>query len=1376
MMSNNSNWEVNEKKNFGHFQGPFDLAVTRIQPVVASRFRSRVEQFNINLVNVEQHVENQADLSLDFGLLRDSLNTIFDDIVNSYGNDIKHTIAQVNITANYLKKRYIKSGLFRAGNAESVKNNLDFLVNEISVVSQSSEFNVFLHESFTLEIILTHDFVTGCQFNFDDVSISTPLYFFKENKNNVMACKTLFRKSKNETFLNLLKFGIVDVSNLVGDLDNNCVLISLAFAIILRQNVQCFNPAIKLVFKKYLHAPLHMIEDLGLCYLSNNDSMFSKITRFANDFQCNVLLYGKADPLNMNSETHLLCQFKCKHAVKFIPIKLMWLQKSADQGHVCNLTYVQHFIKGIRHRSKVFCQICCKEFATQNFRMHNCIFRKCKSCYLFLEREYVDLPYNAICIKDEKFSSSVICNKCNISFRSWTCKTEHDINVCKLLRLHQKCNTRYLRYDKHVCNTHFCRKCLSFHLSNVHNCSISSTRSSSINSSISSEFKQTFILIGQHTGGQTGVVTGHAEWLYLSIKQLNNNASKAYSSYPFENDMDARFVSMFNALFNQLLLKQSCRNALVLTDEDIFKEIVLLKFSDKPCTEPFISLMFVKKLVYKHITFKCYTNFVPLFDFQIAIKLGLNSALFLCSKDITLHALCSDKMIPINDDICQVESVVGTCKTEYSQLIKDRRSLLSSWPHGTHVSSRSLLYDIVSSRMELTAQSLIYCCQFVNNIHSNLGLSMLNTDMFYRYNSLISAGFETAIACLPQNSVSYVPTLYSESSILNVSSKAEIVLCQLFIQIHKEECGGTDDQCQIYCSFSTLGNYRVDGVKVNPDLVIICHRLCISKAFFIEGNFKYICKEHKQVDRPSYFNKYVNISQLQSDAQRKIGYFMSKAGHIKDYSIIPECCIRDTQSSMISDEVKLLITGITDDKLGKYNQRLSLSFTSFDKSAFDKLDYQACIMPQLIHTCLYYCDHNNTNSRILKYDLNSAYISTLLPPGPICLPSGGIQRLCGHDADKWFKCVTDSNSTFFAALKIRILERPTGLKLPFFAFKNASKTQPYTCLTFCSKCILKGCVDFCKHRVDKSFIVQCLLDDAIYAVKIGYKIQVLQVHYWKGIYVPRLQEFAQLLLNAKNDNNPMAKYLSKLISVQSFGRFALNIEKQYYRVKLVPNCLSLLHLIETKAIGHADFYTSLDGVVHCLATGKSSDSWALRKLAAKLKVNPLIFAAMSNAVRTKLHNDALLIMSSNFTKLIRLDVDCILFLLTDLNHYSRVKSIFNDAGSHFSYKLESDNINAVATFSKRSYGLKYSSNLFTIRVCGLSISFNDRFCNDYIFNIIFERFLNKLKETTDNKLRILFKSPPSIPTQLVCTNNMRYADSVPYGTKPQRLTTSCITK
>lgn len=248
-------------------------------------------------------------------------------------------------------------------------------------------------------------------------------------------------------------------------------------------------------------------------------------------------------------------------------------------------------------------------------------------------------------------------------------------------------------------------------------------------------------------------------------------------------------------------------------------------------------------------------------------------------------------------------------------------------------------------------------------------------------------------------------------------------------------------------------------------------------------------------------------NEMHNETEKKIKKFKEKAEtDVLRIVEIGVCCILDTKKSFkVKNEFMILFKN-NKAKSDEYIHILENYKSMYNKEYYTPIEYKSCILPQMIHNNLFFAEHNNTNTKIQKYDISSAYISSLMDT-KLVMPCGNSYILYFDEAQIWFQNFlkglennSNEDSNIFAAIKaIVYMENGKKTVIPFFPLtaKAKSKSTGYSnisqktqrnylsdcqyCVNYISNKCRRKTPKYCFHKKksQRQFVVQCLLPDIL---------------------------------------------------------------------------------------------------------------------------------------------------------------------------------------------------------------------------------------------------------------------------------------------------------
>ena len=461
---------------------------------------------------------------------------------------------------------------------------------------------------------------------------------------------------------------------------------------------------------------------------------------------------------------------------------------------------------------------------------------------------------------------------------------------------------------------------------------------------------------------------------------------------------------------------------------------------------------------------------------------------------------------------------------------------------------------------------------------------------------------------------------------------------------------------------------------------------------FIEGNFKYICKIHKDTQSNKYFNqeKLNEIGKL----KRKI-FRMKIRDEVKECFTIGECCIKRNnyprnfkKSTLFSNE---------------FGKKVLLKLDKYNKNNYIRINYQNCINPAFnIKLCQSFNKEGSTN-QANKYDIDSAFL-TCLTHDDFKLPKTTIPKivLVNQDSDTFFKKI-DENDNNFGFIKFLCIPNKND-NLQFFPYYSDKFGIQYT---FCKKCCDNNnkTLETCKHNEDeRGFFVETYLKDALYFRKNSLgKIKVVHIIYFESKHNEELSYLANLLLKFRKEKSFLCKLFSKQIALTSIGRFAFNVDKHCNKKDVIlNNYTELMFELESKNIKNLDFY---DNVV-IARKKKNLSTFDNNLLSARLNCSSLLFGVVNNRIRQELYDIYLKTKIDNFYNILRFDTDALILSFPNkCTNNEVIKYIFRT--SKFKYKLEYEDIEKLINLRKKSHFFVHEGKTI-VKIPGLSLNVEKR--------------------------------------------------------------------
>ena len=351
---------------------------------------------------------------------------------------------------------------------------------------------------------------------------------------------------------------------------------------------------------------------------------------------------------------------------------------------------------------------------------------------------------------------------------------------------------------------------------------------------------------------------------------------------------------------------------------------------------------------------------------------------------------------------------------------------------------------------------------------------------------------------------------------LKNTSRHELFVSEIITKKHK----------QLFPGHRILSLCNGDGyqktVEGNLSSDIFCEDCNV--AIFVEGYFKYDCSLHKDEhlsERKILLNKLGLL---------KRATFCKKV-NIKKCFILPTCCIERgeyTQDFMESAFFDIKLTENAENKI-----------KCFPINHYQKLNFQDAILSPfnfpLVKAFKCYKDC------ILKFDIESAYISVFEDPEFILPSSNKATIFVGEDANNYVKQV-DLTKTF-CVVRIFILPKD-DLEFQVFPLKvNRTSTFSFYCKS-CSKDGKPPKPCFIHSNEQKGVHITCYGRDIVFFDSLNYKYKATEVISFPATHNSDIEKYFKNFREFKSRSIcNLEKTISKRAALATLGRCAFNIQK-----------------------------------------------------------------------------------------------------------------------------------------------------------------------------------------------------------------------------------------
>ena len=1147
-----------------------------------------------------------------------------------------------------------------------------------------------------------------------------------------LKCRQIARKSKQLGFDNLiffkkLKFGIVDLTELDSKLvDGYCLPLSLAFAKLCENQNHNVIDTLQIIFNDYQTKELVLWAESILGFSPVTGDFFSSIELYSKLLGRSIFVMC----INKDGAMEIFYKTDIHNAVpNYLPIYLLYTEPKEDE--ITNRMSHCSYIFEVNLNSQIkFCKICQRKVSPKKIKSHTCLILRCKGCLNYYSRRGSNYSINgqAACLSKLVDNFYKKCNLCGRLFTNKSCYETHcklTALACKTYRHCTKCKRMFLNQTGHIhyCYEKWCFKCCSYHQQNQLQCYVKPIEKVTTKRG---KYKEL-------------VFTLHLSWtenmcpvVCLSSQiDVENVLSNCYTKTAFNQDIlvindlnDFNFNCINDCVKGtytfdyvvepllQFMYRKFELNKLVFivgnaTFEFICKNMTVINASfqyvaESPCTIKINNRITIKKLS------SYYDNSVN--------NLALEIESINCASTLMPYRIAKCTQLDLNKSHnldkheFPIEDVFGSSIKDYKQLLKERDNLDQVYSNTNK--DRVLHFRIVAQqhavlfqtviKLELVFKKLLTDVVSLGNKDAITGNEMENKKpSLFSYTSTTKAVFSMFLMVLPKNSLPILSShIKSDTKLIGVS-KAEILVCKFFSNIHTKMC--KTDKIMSYVTgdrsqFTTFNNLSCDFYCSSCRLAI-----------FVQGLFKSTCKYHPNLKRNQFYGN--NLLEMQYKSKIKIKRFKKLAGKkVSRILEIFECCVYCTDNwsdgkNSIALELKKY-DGYSDlDYLQSTFKSLTKSYSLEDNLP---LDYQLSIQSQIVESMKLICNSDDQQCDIRRFDLSSAYIRCLESPNLQLPMSCNLNILHGSNGQTFVDesiINAPAHNLPFCVIRARVFTNKVNdvsKYLPYFSYTN---TKGKSSLTLCKMCSNDMIAQVCLHTpYEQSFIVNCLSEDLRYAYDLGYYFNILEVHYWpnKGHY-NGLSSIASLFLKYKQTSDMFTSKIVKKMGLSAIGRWAMNY-KDFGTWKKIENFVHLMHFNKNKVLKMYDVYS--ENTCYGLVKLRESDN---QKKNHRNNVSPIVLSAICSTVKRRIHSDCLKVKLSNTLSLIRIDADCITIKLSfNQNADDECNDIFLCTRDNLFYKKEPNFIRRLFSYKRRSYSIEYDKYA-VIKSCGFSATLDTRF-------------------------------------------------------------------
>ena len=1310
-----------------------EVFATRENPKAYKQYNTKLDTFllSIDKLDLEKNDKDRSIIKFsDINFLESIIRSFYKRIIEYYKSPKPYRSfqCQMDISLNNLNLKYLRSGLFKAdSNFEDI---IKILLSQL-LSAFRSDHNLLIDQSFKIYLTVTN--MTNTFPTYKPIGLT---------RRNLSLANELLNSQfmATKTFFDLLKTGIIDITQINKTYNEiNCTFLNISFAYFMRSRnipllraLDLFTDTGLNYFYKFMS--YFKLEKLDNLIETEKQSLFNVLENISRKLRRAIVLICPSKQFTFNNE--IIFMSKNRQSIKnYLPIYLSLTKEANNKLHI---SFAFDF--KIKSNSNLFCQVCTKSVS---HKFHSCLHPICFLCQRYMSKYSLHFTED-ICRKMIIKNVEKKCEKCKNFFQNENCFLTHMKNKlsAKMCLPYHKCKhcKIFIREDfkKHICFVKFCTKCKKKHKT-TDLCYISSE----INTCKKIGHKTYFLHI---------TFSADEEAIFASVTNINNGGvhetiflaqNKTFFDQKqlLKNWESLHDVFCVNSVFNYFeKLKCNKENLTIFCDATTFKFLC-----DYICNEN-SSLQFAKtglsafklKFNKKLIRYRKLDSIIDLKLFELAFYCNKDMILIQMPLQFTKKAILSSEITSVNLSDFNLQ-YIGSSRRMYDQLLIEKANF-EELKDKTNI----LFLRIANNINHIYLSSIYHLSQMFSRCQTDL-LTPKNVPIL-TFSTLSAAGNYILRSKLEKNSLPVLNHKYT--NIRFNTSKLEILLVQTLAELHFFTC---KDKNKFY-SFVTRDGKQHQKNQFSSDF--FCDQCFF--IYFVEGKFKVdFCAQGCKIDsKKTFFG--MDKSFLSLKAKKNRQKMINLCDNKKIQCIVfNECCFeKDDNLSVLSAHIE--------NHLQKFeipNKTLKLNYLlnnfkqrklNYSKEMYERLDTTKCIDQQLIeYNYAVFNVEPGSNIQIRKYDMNNSYASQL---EKLQLPyrDEGLTYLF-HEANELFTEMIDmyQKGTFkwngYGRAKILAPKNRYTKIMPFLGFFSSKHDTSY--LALCHKCaVLKS--NFCKHTIkERSFYVQSTLETFLFAKCIlNYDIEFTEILVFKNCknYKEIFESFQSL--SRLRLENKFYSYFSKRLLLQGLGSYSTN-RANFNNISTVSNKSALESSISEKNLLFKSFrFVGTENSPHCIIekTNKSKNAQFFNKS------HTLIFSASSNNARILLYQKFMHLLDIG-CEIIRFDSDALSF------SYHSEKQNEVDKLLENKFKIETQDIQSIISFKKRSYIINsFEKNKSQIKVCGMSLNFNQRFTTSS-----FEEILTnlKLKQRTQNKksrTRILDK-------KMTYLNNFNYLKSYPFG-------------
>ena len=1077
--------------------------------------------------------------------------------------------------------------------------------------------------------------------------------------------------------LKFVKRGLIDINFILpNDMQKQCVLLSILTGMIFEENhenIKSFYHSIKDNFNQTSQLKDELLRKYNIDEDKCTENLSESLEYLSTRIKRRICVFSFREELNTNYHTTYIT--KGSGYSKSIKI-VIW------ENH----SYFLFTNKNIEHSDTEFCNYCCKSF--YNLKLHKCIIEKCSSCFRYLKNfKSLNSGISIFCSFDPNYDSE-ICSECQKKSKNLECFKIHTNlpkSYCKATLFCTQC--KKLHQDKdHSCNLPFCRKCYSNHRDtmfcklNIKKRKNNSNRLFLVHyESVSNNFELFNVL-------QLDLNASNSEY---EIHSFLNNEKKFYIR-KFHHGIEILKEEMYHTRKVDFTLSdiistfcdciQHCKcHFQVIASKVSFRQIIN-KEKNIASFKIFQKNNEICKIKSKYLTVISSYEYFHMEEFELSLNLNMNPYIYFLDSILEKKSE-NDEIGPLtlNYFLEKVhlsdQSMIHVLKNHSHYLVQIEKE---SKKNIAQNKSFQIIFVLLSS---IKALHNIYCNIFsITNAEADFLNSESMIDLFYK--QFLLSIQKTNLPILPS---------YKSGNLKN-TSRHELFLSEIVVFSHLNKFPNH----KVYSLVNGSGEQKTIG-RLSTD--IFCEQCNV--AIFVEGAFKFICRNHLEKSMSERKKKLDNLG------KNKRSRFCDLV-KVKKCYVLGTCCIED---GLYSQDFKE--SSFYDEKL---LQKPLKKIQTYPYSFYQKLNFQEAILPPISFPLVKGFKSNKEN--IIKFDIESAFISVYENPDFILPCSNEAIRLVGKTAHDYY-LKSDLEKKFVIIRAFILPNSNLDFQIIPIKLKDKSSTFKYYCKT-CSQKKIDDKLQNCNHsKFEKGVYITCYGFDFKFIQMLNYYFEICELIIFPGEHNTAMKTIAKSFKRSRRESTCMLeKTLIKKAALSSLGRFALNIENyDNIEEKFSTNASEIGFLMQSKSIKSFHIF---DHNILWAIHGQKVNNFNKYKKSCLRNTCSVLFGAANNCIRNTMFQ-TYLFSKTNLTqhsKILRFSVDCFIIYLSCTEDKIKIdrfleKSIFN-------FKLE-EKIKELYNHKQSGYLTKNNEKKVVLKIPGVSLSLYQRQKIKVDFNNLFRK-------------------------------------------------------